>query len=578
MLANDNINVIADGSRIETALNNMDLNDIPTMANPVQDATDFTQERVFDLLSGSGDSLITIQGGERPSQTQSGDVVVIAENGNINGSDWLFAPGKESYIEAGTDIVAPELRLQNNNETDITRVIAGNDILYSITRNERGVLQVADGKGIYLSGNGTLFVQAGGDIKLGASQGIRTNGNLFNSALPDDGADLIVLAGVRENPDIDTYLAYSILDGVEFNQADFAAAGLTELDTSMPNDLGVFEGLIDPEKLNSTSLRAFINLSESDRNKFTSYLFQERNLGVAEDVYVYQNFFKNLQDAGKEQSDLTSQNIEVRDDILQGNDRAYSLIDTLFPGSSEQVGVWDGDIDLVFSTLQTQIGGDAYFLTPGGGVNVGLPASIEELENNPNKQPKDLGIFAKGAVSSVYGFSDGNIDVNQSRIFTLDGGDILLWSSNGNVDAGKGARSAQSVPPPITVFDENGNPQTVFPPAISGSGIGTFQTPGREPGDVYLFAPRGFIDAGEAGIQSGGNLTIVGDVINAENIDVGGVSVGVPVNAGVSSSVTGLGDVASSATDSVTDSAVGDETQQEAQTAFLTVEIIGLGE
>ncbi|MCG8315392.1 MAG: filamentous hemagglutinin family protein [Pseudomonadales bacterium] len=578
LLANNNINVISNGSRIETALNNMNLDDIPTKNNPVADPADFTQERVFDLLSGSGDSLITIQGGQAPSQTEGGEVKVIAATGNIYGSDWLFAPGKESYIEAGQDILSPELRLQNNNDEDVSRVIAGNDILYDITRNAGGILQVADGKGIYLSGAGTLFVQAGGDIQLGASQGIRTNGNLFNSALPDEGADLMVLAGIREQSNIETYLAYTILEEVDFNQEDFAAAGIDEFNVSIPSSLGAFEGLIDPKKLTSDAIRAFINLSHADQSKLSSYLFEQRGLGVAEDIYAYQNFIQHLQAAGVEQANIDAEKIDPIDDVLQGNNRAYTLIDTLFPGSSEQVGVWDGNIDLVFSTLQTQNGGDTYFLTPGGGVNVGLPASIRELEDNPNKQPKDLGVFAKGAISSVYGFSDGNIDVNQSRIFTLDGGDIVLWSSNGNVDAGKGARSAQSVPPPITVFDENGNPETVFPPAISGSGIGTFQTPGRDPGDVYLFAPRGFIDAGEAGIQSAGDLLVLGEVLNADNIDVGGVSVGVPVNAGVSSSVAGIGDVASAATDAVTDSAAGSETAQEAQTPFLTVEIIGLGE
>ena len=49
-----------------------------------------------------------------------------------------------------------------------------------------------------------------------------------------------------------------------------------------------------------------------------------------------------------------------------------------------------------------------------------------------------------------------------------------------------------------------------------------------KPGDVFLFAPQGVVDAGEAGIE-GNDVTISATaVLGANNIQVGGVSSGVP--------------------------------------------------
>ncbi|MBL4608491.1 MAG: filamentous hemagglutinin family protein, partial [Pseudomonadales bacterium] len=157
----------------------------------------------------------------------------------------------------------------------------------------------------------------------------------------------------------------------------------------------------------------------------------------------------------------------------------------------------------MFSTIQTEDGGDVNIFTPGGGVDVGLTSNLIK------KPSGDLGIFAK-TTGSISMFSEDSIEVNLSRIFALNGGDVMLWSSNGDVDAGKGARSAQSLPPPLVTVNEKGEIKVIFSPAIDGSGIGGFTQPGVEPGDVFLFAPRGVVDAGEAGIRAGRDIVIGG--------------------------------------------------------------------
>jgi hypothetical protein len=126
-----------------------------------------------------------------------------------------------------------------------------------------------------------------------------------------------------------------------------------------------------------------------------------------------------------------------------------------------------------------------------------------------------------------------------------------------------------------------------FPAALTGSGIQTLATTeGRQPGNVDLFAPRGVVNAGDAGIVAG-NLTIAATaVLGADNISVSGVSVGVPVDTGgLSAALSGVSAVASSATNAATDAVVPDRQAEESETplsdqalGFLDVFITGFGD
>jgi hypothetical protein len=50
-------------------------------------------------------------------------------------------------------------------------------------------------------------------------------------------------------------------------------------------------------------------------------------------------------------------------------------------------------------------------------------------------------------------FTDRDVLVAQSCIMTEQGGSILMWSSNGNLDAGEGAKTSVSAPPPKSSCD-----------------------------------------------------------------------------------------------------------------------------
>jgi len=183
----------------------------------------------------------------------------------------------------------------------------------------------------------------------------------------------------------------------------------------------------------------------------------------------------------------------------------------------------------------------------------------------------------------------GDFQVNSSRVFTISGGDILLWSAEGNIDAGKGAKTATATPPPQLRIDSKGNFVLDVSQSIAGSGIGGLS----EGSNVALIAPKGEVNAGDAGIRAGGNLTIAADrVVGADNIQVGGISTGVQVadSGGLSGSLAGvsvLPDATGEATKSVAGSVRDDEGKQSQEAkqvlaafkpTFITVDVLGFGD
>ena len=280
---------------------------------------------------------------------------------------------------------------------------------------------------------------------------------------------------------------------------------------------------------------------------------------------------------------------EIEDPLIDGFERSYAAIEALFPGSRPEVTELSdgslvvvpseqfGDINMTFSTIQTQQGGDVNLFAPGGGIDVGVAAVSGGRSNDDDeREVSQLGIITLRA-GDVNAIVAQNVNVNSSRVFALDGGDIVLWSNEGNIDAGRGAKTALSVPPPIILPDGTED----FRAAVAGSGIRNSRfTQNRAPGSVLLFAPQGVIDAGDAGIASQGNVLIAAqEVIGADNIDVGGISIGVPVSTGVSASLAAASQAATTATSEATGSVGEDITDEEDErgAAFLTVEVIGLG-
>jgi hypothetical protein len=242
-----------------------------------------------------------------------------------------------------------------------------------------------------------------------------------------------------------------------------------------------------------------------------------------------------------------------------------------------------GDIELYFSRVYTLQGGSISLLAPGGEINVGLaqpPASF-----GIQKAPDQLGIVAESA-GDVNALVYKDFEVNQSRVFAADGGNILVWSTDGDIDAGRGSKTAISAPPPTITVDANGKIVVTASPALAGSGIQALTTtPGTEAGTVSLFAPNGVVNANDAGI-AGHNITIGATaILGANNITFTGTALGLPPAQVALGAITQNASATATSASSAAQSGLSDSDRDQRKTplaesalSWIDVFVIGLGE
>ena len=562
-----------------------DLSLLPTATQPAKSANaDLT------ILAG----LIENKHAPVPVHINDAEPVrLVARNGDIT-SLTLFSP-KKAIIKSGNDIINARIDIQHVKDTDMSVIDAGHDIDYPILRTNRGVI---DGSniigGVTVGGPGDVLVKAGNNINLGLSNGLATSGNLFNNNLTSKtGANITVLAGLRTgspgyvgffdvlkygknfidykklvvdfmrertaNPDLSetaALQAFRKLDSSEYVDIQPALAALLSNQYADKNTqlIGLIKDYLGNQSLSDAdALKAFFSLNADE------YLSIQPKLNALID----QVFFNELKETG----------ISSAADPKLGNERGFAVIDTLFPGKE-----WKGDLNLYFSKIQTSVGGNIDLLVPGGGINVGLASSF-----TANKGPDQLGIIAQGQ-GHINAFLRDDFVVNQSRVFTLGGDEILVWSSEGDIDAGRGAKSAFSAPSPVTETDKDGNTKITIPAVVSGSGIRTIGTPDKKAGDVFLFAPKGVVNASEAGI-AGNNVTISATaVLGANNIQVGGIGTGVPVSASgsIAASLSGVSNLSASVTQVAQASADMNDDHEKTSKNFklgvLSIDILGYGD
>ena len=462
---------------------------------------------------------------------------VISAGGSID--NLTLSLPKSAQISAGADISNLTYAGQNLALGQATVLSAGRDIVF--TDNYVG-------SGIQVGGPGRLDVLAGRNVSLGFSNGIVTTGNLRNPNLPvTTGASLTVWAGLGTALDVAGFLDHVVLPSA----TDTAAL------------VRYVQSLQGPASLTPAAARdAFLALAPD----------QQRPL-------IEQLFFAELLASGRAANATPS----------AGFAQGYAAIDALFPGSRSAganpvSGAYAGDITLTFSEIYTLDGGNVTLLAPGGVINVGVavPPPLKA-----GRSASTLGIVAEGA-GDVSIYSKGDVNVNASRIFTLGGGNILIWSNEGSIDAGRGAKTAISAPPPRVLVSSDGTVTVDFSGAVAGSGIRTIQTdPTIALGNVDLIAPLGTVNAGDAGIGAAGNINIAAQhVLGLENIQFGGSASGVPAQVGsLGASLSGVSNAAAGASNSSTSAAGNAEERDraaaplaQAALGWLDVFVTGLGE
>ncbi|WP_446902030.1 filamentous haemagglutinin family protein [Burkholderia sp. YIM B11467] len=501
---------------------------------------------------------------------------------------------KPALVQAGLDIVNLAFWGQNLRSSDVTRVVAGRDIYDTpIPFLGGGAVPV-----LSLGGPGWFDIQAGRNIGPLTSQaelynqkantggvahpftGIDAVGNANNPNLPHESANVNVLFGVGPGVDLPGFVSTYIAPGSSVAGVPSATPALIAFMEQYDAGLGVDTGL---QADKDAALAKVGRLTADDAWKqfqaLPSYVQQ---------LFAEKVLFGVLAQVGADFNDPASQ--------YNGQyARGYQAINTLFPasfgytannlgggsnGANKQVGT--GNLDIRSTTIQTQQGGDVTILGPGGQALVGsttAPPQIVDANGNVVAGPGTMGILTleKGNVDI---FTDQSVLLAQSRIFTEQGGDMTIWSSNGDINAGKGAKTSADTPAPQYVCDANHYCTVDSRGQVTGAGIATLQSiPGAPKGTVNLIAPRGTVDAGDAGIRAG-NLNVAAlRVVNADNIQVTGKATGIPLVQAVNTgALTAASSAASAASQAAQDIAKNNASGVAPRRWTISVQVEGFGD
>jgi hypothetical protein len=453
-----------------------------------------------------------------------------------------YVSGKPADIVAGGDIIelgtllgqtnpastgnyaSTSGLIVNNNASDVSAIQAGGEILYANAT---------------IAGPGQLYIQAGGNVYQGNLGVLQSLGPIINGAI---GADASRTGGA----------GITVLAGAGATGPDWSSLAQTYLAPGMGYD---------------DSLLAYLRPFGYSGDLAGAPAFFEALPIAQQRSFLLDIYFTELRDSGREFTDPTS--VRYKSYI-----RGENVIAALFPTGSTGAGgiTLFGD-----SGISTDFGGGVTLLTPGGATTLG----------NTNSPPvvaaikTPAGVLTQGT-GDIAIFSQGSVILGQSRVFTTFGGSIVMWSADGDINAGNGVASTQLVSTAVITYDSFG--RVALTPGIptTGAGIATLAPiPGTPEGDVDLVAPKGVINAGSAGIRVSGNANLAAlTVVNAANVQVGGKSTGLPAIAtpNVSAlSAAGSSSAAAAQSGQQASAAAGGQNTQEVPST-ITVELIGFGE
>ncbi|WP_293389044.1 filamentous haemagglutinin family protein [Nevskia sp.] len=579
---------------------------LPTALNPLSALNPANSARLTSLIGNDVNAAFRFHTAT-PLHAADAEPVRIysASSDIINGNDvgagtLLISVDKPALILAGRDIVDLSFIGQNLYASDVTLIRAGRDLYNTPLQPGRSV------PFIELGGPGTLALEGGRDIGPLSSAndaatlgllppgtlrypGVRTVGNVNNAYLDRAGANISVSFGIAPGVALDKFATTYLDPAVGHSDSDIADPIGTR---SYSAELIAFVQQIDadnaarsgqPVSAESLSPEAAYARFEALPDVQRSQLIQTVLLDILDRTGLdYNKLPRGLADPQTASNSLYAGQYG----------RGFAAVEMLFPGQSgytqndlsggfngSLTPIATGNFDLRGTSVQTQRGGDISILGPGGNVLVGsvsAPPLVAATAFSASIGPNNQGLLTlqKGSIDI---FTDRSVLLAQSRIFTEQGGDVLIWSSNGDINAGRGARTATEIPPPEFLCDVDHFCLVNAESQVSGAGIAVLQTrPGDPSGTANLVAPTGTVDAGDAGIRVSGSLNVAANAVaNAGNISTGGGSTGVPTGA-VNVSAVAAGSAVSAAVNQSADGLAGGRPQQTAANQ-ITVEVLGFG-
>jgi hypothetical protein len=404
-----------------------------------------------------------------------------------------YIAAKAADVRAARDIVnfgssSSTAVIMNNNADDVSVISAGRDVIDAV---------------VDIAGPGNLIVSAGRNLYQSNTGNILSVGPIFDVTAQNSnsGAGITLLAGVgAAGPDY----------------AAFANLYLNPASTLPLEDAGTIVAGYDQQLLSWLQQRFGYTGSAAN-----AYAYFTMLPVLQQEVFLLQVYFAELNQSGLEYNDPTSVRFHS---YLRGKDAIAALFPTT--GADGQPISYQGNITMGLGVqgqpltggIETEFGGAIQVLAPGGQVLVGS-------ETLPS-----LGLITQGS-GDIDVYSLESILLGQSRIMTTFGGNILAWSAEGNIDAGRGSKTSIVFTPPRIVYNNYGTVALAPTVPSTGAGIATLNPiPQVPPGNVNLVAPTGFVDAGQAGIRVSGNLNIAAvQIINAANIQVQGTATGLPI-------------------------------------------------
>jgi hypothetical protein len=499
----------------------------------------FAESGSYTGINGSIQTQSTLHEASQLHRNDANPLRAYAMGGGITGFQLFSA--KQARILAGLDITDVSFYLQNNRAEDVSIVSAGRDI---IPNNAGAPLRVLAND--LASAN---YVSPGDSIALVDG----STGNALVGDIQVGGPGLLqVLAG--RNIDL----------GTGANRADGTGVGITSIgnlrNPFLPQTgagVVVMTGARAPGGGAALGLAGIsLNLAGFIPSTLPADISAEEANVIALDA-----FYDTLKKVGK-------------DHASTGNyDKGYAAITDVFGPT-----VAAGELFTRSRDIRTVRGGDIRVAVPGGGITM-----ASSITGNPLAPPGLLTEY--GGTLSL--FTDRGVDIGRARIFTLRSGDITIWASNGDIAAGSAPKTVVTAPPTRVVIDStSAEVLTDLGGLATGGGIGSLQLRETDaPSDVVLIAPRGTVDAGDAGIRATGNIAVAAaQVLNADNIASGGTSAGVPAAAPAAApNIAGLSSASSStaatssAAQDVARQAEPQQTGAEQTPSTITVEVLGYG-